>query len=352
MSKKIKVGIIGLGFMGTTHLDIYKNNPKAEVVAVADVNPAKLAGDFSTVFANIGGGDNSVPQDMSGLALYQDGMDLINDPNVDLVDICLPTYLHRKYAVPALEAGKHLMLEKPIGRTSKDAKAITDAAAKSDKCFTVGMCVRAWPEYRYVYEQLKAGKYGEVKNAFFKRFSPTLEGKAWEDWFSKDELSGGALLDLHLHDIDQIVSLFGRPKAVTSTGSKGIRSDSAVDHIFTFYDFEDSKMIVAEGGWSATNNSPFEMSFQLICEKATVILSPGGLKEFYEDGSVEEVDVSGYSGPTGWHAELDNLLDAIQKGIVANQYITPSEALDGICIAEAEQKSIDNNGVKTKIEYK
>jgi len=352
MSKKVKVGIIGLGFMGTTHLNIYKANDKAEVVAIADVNPAKLAGDISSVFANIGGADNSIPLDMSGLALYKDGMDLINDPNVDLVDICLPTYLHRKYAVPALEAGKHLMLEKPMGRTSEDAKAIADAAAKSDKCFTVGMCVRAWPEYRYVYEQLKAGKYGKVKNAFFKRFSPTMEGKAWEDWFSKNEYSGGALLDLHLHDIDQIVSLFGRPTAVTSTGSKGVRSDGAVDHVFTFYDFEDSKMIVAEGGWSATDNSPFEMSFQLVCEKATVIFSQTGLKEYYEDGTVEEIDVSGYSGPTGWHAELDNLLEAIQKGIPANQYLTPAEALDGICIAEAEQKSIDNNGVKTKIEYK
>lgn len=352
MSKKVKIGIIGLGFMGTTHLDIYKNNPKAEVVAIADINPAKLAGDISSVFANIGGGDNSIPLDLSGMALYADGMELINDPNVELVDICLPTFLHRKYAVTALEAGKHLMLEKPMGRSAGDAKAIADAAAKSDKCFTVGMCVRAWPEYRYVYEQLKAGKYGKVKNAFFKRFSPTMAGKAWSDWFSKNEYAGGALLDLHLHDIDQIVSLFGRPVAVTSSGSKGVRSDCAVDHVFTFYDFGDDRMIVAEGGWSAADNAPFEMSFQLICENATVIFSPSGLKEYYEDGSVEEVDLSACPGPTGWHVELDNLLDAIQNGVPANKYLTPQEAVDGICIAEAEQKSIDNNGMKTKVEYK
>jgi predicted dehydrogenase len=214
------------------------------------------------------------------------------------------------------------------------------------------MCIRAWPEYHYVYEQLKVGKYGEVKNAFFKRFSPNMAGKAWNDWFSKDEYAGGALLDLHLHDIDQVVSLFGRPKAVTSTGSKGVRSDNAVDHVFTFYDFEDDKMIVAEGGWSAADNSPFEMSFQLICEKATVIFNPTGLKEYYEDGSVIEPDVSVYPGPTGWHEELDNLLNAIQKGIPADKYLSPSEAVDGICIAEAEQKSINNNGAKTKVEYK
>ena len=351
MSKKVKVGIIGLGFMGTTHLGIYNDNPKAEVVAIADVNPAKLAGDISSVFANIGGSDNSVPLELSGMALYQDGVELINDPNVQLVDICLPTYLHRKYAVAALEAGKHLMLEKPMGRTPGDARAIADAAAKSDKCFTIGMCIRAWPEYRYVHDQLQAGKYGRVLNALFKRFSPNMAGKAWNDWFSKEEYAGGALLDLHLHDIDQVVSLFGRPKAVTSVGSKAVRSDIAVDHVFTFYDFGDDKVVVSEGGWSAADNSPFEMSFQLICEKATVIFSPTGLKEYYEDGTVITPDLAGYPGPTGWHQELDNLLDCILTGVPANKYLTPAEAVDGICIAEAEQKSVDNNGAKIKVEY-
>ena len=110
-----------------------------------------------------------------------------------------------------------------------------------------------------------------------------MAGKSWNDWFSKNEYSGGALLDLHLHDIDQIVSLFGRPVAVSSAGSKAVRSDCAVDHVFTFYDFEDDRMIVAEGGWSAADNAPFEMSFQLVCEKATVIFSPAGLKEYYEE---------------------------------------------------------------------
>jgi predicted dehydrogenase len=199
---------------------------------------------------------------------------------------------------------------------------------------------------------LKAGKYGEVRNAFFKRFSPNMAGKAWNDWFSKEELCGGALLDLHLHDIDQIVSLFGRPKAVTSTGNKGLRSDNGVDHIFTFYDFGDNKMVVSEGGWSAADNTPFEMSFQLICEKATVMFNSAGLKEYYEDGTVVGPDISAYPGPTGWHQEINNLLEAIQKGIPADKYLTPAEAVDGICIVEAEQKSIDSNGAKVNVEYK
>jgi predicted dehydrogenase len=352
MAAKVNVGIIGLGFMGTTHLDIYKANDKANVVAIADINPAKLAGDISSVFANIGGADNSIPLDLSGMALYDDGMDLINDPDVDLVDICVPTFLHRQYAIAALEAGKHVMLEKPIGRNSDDAKAIVEAAARTEQCFTVGMCVRAWPEYRYVYEQYKAGTYGKLVNAFFKRFSPNMAGKSWEDWFSDEGRSGGALLDLHLHDIDQVVSLFGRPKAVSSTGSKGFRSQKSVDHVFTFYDFEDGAMVVAEGGWSGGDNAPFEMSFQLVCEKATVIFNAAGLHEYFEDGTTVQPDLSAYPGPTGWHREIDNLLDAIQAGVPANQYLTPAEMIDGLCIAEAEQESVDNKSAKTVVAYK
>ena len=179
-----------------------------------------------------------------------------------------------------------------------------------------------------------------------------MAGKGWDNWFADDKRSGGALLDLHVHDIDQIISLFGRPKAVTSTGSIGARSESCVDHIFSFYDYEDGSMVVAEGGWSASDNAPFEMSFQLVCEKATVIFNASGLNEYYEDDSVIQPDLSGYPGPTGWHRELDVLLSAIQSGGSADTYITPQEMVDGICIAEAELDSIQSNGTKVKVEYK
>ena len=106
MNKKVNVGIIGLGFMGTTHFDIYRGNEKAEVVAIADVDAAKLSGDISSVTGNIGGGDNSGPIDLKNIATYSDGMDLIADPNVELIDICVPVYLHKKFVLAALAMDK------------------------------------------------------------------------------------------------------------------------------------------------------------------------------------------------------------------------------------------------------
>ena len=155
MTKKVKVGIIGLGFMGTTHLDIYRASGKAEVVAVADTDALKQRGDISSVAGNIGGRkSNSI--DFTDMAVYDDGMKLIGDPEVELVDICLPVFLHKKFALAAIKAGKHVLCEKPLAMNSADAAEIVAAAKASDKCFMTGMCVRFWPEYRYVCEQYRS----------------------------------------------------------------------------------------------------------------------------------------------------------------------------------------------------
>ena len=102
---KVRIGIIGLGFMGSTHFRIYRSLPNAEIVALADVDPAKRKGDISSVNGNIGNDDNSIPLDLTGVTTYENGFDLINDPNVDVVDICVPTPYHKDYMVAALKAG-------------------------------------------------------------------------------------------------------------------------------------------------------------------------------------------------------------------------------------------------------
>lgn len=339
--KSVRVGIIGLGFMGTTHFRIYKGNPKAQVVAVADVNPAKLKGDISSVVGNIGGGDNSKPLDMTGIKAYSDPLELIRDSSVDLVDICVPTYLHKEIALAALSAGKNVFLEKPIARNPGEALEIIAAARRSGKCFSVGMCVRAWPEYRFAREYFREGKAGKLVSANFRRLSPNIDGNSWNNWFMKAELSGGALLDLHLHDADQVRYFFGRPKAVTAFGAKGFRSDSGVDHVIANYDFGDGSLVVAEGGWAASRTVPFEMSFQIVCSKATIKLDANGLKIHHEDGTVETPKIETGALPTGWHVELDHMLDRVLAGGGANRFAELDEHLDSIKIVEAEQRSVD-----------
>ena len=350
VENRVKVGVIGLGFMGTTHFNIHRQLGKSQIVAVSDVNESRLKGDWSSVVGNIGDSDYSKPVDMDGVKTYTDAMDLIADPNVDMVDICLPTFLHEKFAIAALKAGKHVFCEKPIGRDVSEARRITEEAEKSKKFFMNGLCVRYWPEYRHAYELYTSGKLGSVISATFKRVSPNIQGNSWQDWFMKEELSGGALLDLHLHDTDLVRYFFGRPTSVTSFGTKGFRSDSGIDQVVTNYDFGDGSLIVAEGGWVSAKAAPFEMSFQIVCEKGTIRFSELGYKVIYEDGRVEEPNPALAELPTGWHVEIDYFLSLILQGTKPDKYLSTAEMRDSLAIIEAEELSI-NEKRTVKIGY-
>lgn len=345
--KKIGIGLIGLGFMGSTHFRIYQAMGNAQVTALADVDAAKRRGDISKVVGNIGNADNSQPLDLTGIKVYESGLDLINDPAVDIVDICTPTPTHADLIAAALAAGKHVFAEKPFARDLAQAEKIKAAAEKAKTFLNFGMCVRAWPEYRYAYEQFKAGAYGKMRSATFRRLSPDISGTAWDNWFMDGKRSGGALLDMHLHDTDEVVYFFGRPKAVSASGVN-IVSNGAIDHVITIYHFDNDTLVEAEGSWAATKQTPFEMSFQIICEKAVIRLMSEGFKIYWRDGRIETPQVE---ATTGWHKELQYFVDCVQNGVKPDKYQTFENVLDGFKVVMAEQQSVEAGGKRIEIQY-
>ncbi len=345
--KKIGIGLIGLGFMGSTHFRIYQAMGNAQVTALADVDAAKRRGDISKVVGNIGSADNSQPLDLTGIKVYESGLELINDPAVDIVDICTPTPTHADLIAAALAAGKHVFAEKPFARDLAQAEKIKAAAAKAKTFLNFGMCVRAWPEYRYAYEQFKAGAYGKLRSATFRRLSPDISGTAWDNWFMDGKRSGGALLDMHLHDTDEVVYFFGRPKAVSASGVN-IVSNGGIDHVITIYHFDDDTLVEAEGSWGATRQTPFEMTFQIICEKAVIRLMSEGFKIYWRDGRVETPQVE---ATTGWHKELQYFVECVQNGVIPDKYQTFDSVLDGFKVVVAEQQSVDAGGKRIEIQY-
>ena len=340
--KEVKVGLIGLGFMGSTHWRIYEALPGVKVTALADVDPAKRTGDVSKVVGNIGGGDNSAPLDMTGVDVYEDALELIAKADVDMVDICVPTPKHTEYILAALKAGRHVFSEKPLCRTLDEISQIRDAVNAAGRFFNVGMCVRAWPEYARAKEILDSGKLGAVKSALFRRLSPSVDGNAWNNWFMCDEMAGGAALDLHTHDTDMVCYLFGNPVAVRSAGVRGQVSDNGLDHIITSYDYADKKFITAEGGWCAPANVPFEMSFQIICEKGTLKLDASGYHLYWNCGNVETPDTGDASLPTGWHRELKYFTDCVRDNVTPDRYQTPESVFGSLAVVMAEIESVDS----------
>lgn len=342
MAKKVKIGLIGLGFMGSTHFRIHQSNPDAQITALADVDPVKRKGDISAVIGNIGNDDNSKPLDLTNIAVYDDPFKLIAEADVDMVDICVPTPFHAELIVAALKAGKHVFSEKPLCRNLEQMNAIADAVRNSDRFFNAGLCIRAWPEYRHAKELYDSGKFGKVICATFRRLSPTvIGGGAWNNWFCDGKMSGGALLDLHMHDADAINYFFGRPARVTAFGVAGVRCPDAIDHVVAHYDYGNGTVICAEGSWIFERATPFQMTFIIKFEKATVRLGTDGYAIFWADGTTEKPQGASPDAPTGWHVELKYFVDCVKNNVKPDKYQTIDSVLDSFRLIMAEQQSID-----------
>lgn len=343
--KEVKIGLIGLGFMGVAHGRIYESLPQVKVVALADPVFAGRHGDADLAEASIDS-EKIRHFDMNEVKIYEDGLEMISDTDADIIDICAPTSEHCKYLLAALKAGKHVFCEKPLCRNLEQLAEIREAVGRSDRFFNTGLCIRAWPEYDTSKQLIESGALGAVKTAHFRRFSPSAD----RNWFMKEELAGGAALDLHLHDTDFVCYLFGRPRAVTSFGIRGVVSDNGIDHIITMYDFGDGKMVTAEGGWCAPKSVPFEMNFQIVCEKATLKLDDSGFHLYWNDGRIEVPDTGDVSLPTGLHRELKYFTECVQKNVAPTRWQTPESVFDSMTVVFTEMDAVDKHG-KVIVQY-
>ncbi len=329
----VKVGVIGIGFMGYTHYQTYKKHPKVQIVAIGDYRQDKLDGDWSSIGGNIGGLDRP-KEDLTGIKKYQNPMDMLKDPNVDLVDICLPTDKHAEMTVAALKAGKHVFCEKPMARTVKEGEAMVKAAAKAKGYFMLGHCIRFWPEYAVMYVMIKSGKYGKVREFFFRRVAnpPTYADK---NWFMNGKRSGGALLDLQIHDVDYALYLMGKPKKVWAWGGKGPSGEVDVVHAGLEYPGAHGTII---GGWAYNPPFPFNMEFNVRTDKATFAYDMASGKPFtvYMDNKEFQPELP---AGTGWERELDYFINCIESKKKPT-VVTAKSSLETLKLVDAELKSI------------
>ena len=258
----LKVGLIGCGFMGNQHADCYKNLENVELAAVADIRAEKAQ--------SIAEGTNAV--------IYSDGLDLIANADVDVIDICLPTYLHAEYALAAMDKVKYLFVEKPVTLTVKESKELIKKAEKTGCQVQVGQVIRFWDEYEYLRDVIAENKYGKIINANFRRLSPTPEW-GWNNWLHNVSQSGGAAQDLHIHDIDYVLSLFGQPKKLNSITNVIGEQKSYINTIMQYDEF----VVGVEGTWNLPATHPFQATFRVVFENAVIENSPEGFMLYTAD---------------------------------------------------------------------
>jgi len=337
-SAAVKVAVVGLGFMGVTHLRTYLGLPSARVVAVCDAVRLPVGGVLQGVAGNVQKVEdiNLGPSVKAMRKLEQ----VLEDPEVELVDLCTPTPLHAEQAMAALKAGKHVLCEKPLARSAASAREILKVAESSPGFLMPAMCMRFWPGWSWLKQKVDQGAYGKVLAARFRRVSER-PGWSQQGTYGGGMDLGGALFDLHIHDTDFVQFLFGRPKGIFSTGVIG--AAGSIDHVVTQYIFPGGPAVHAEGGW--LQMAGFNMGFTIHCERATLefdfALSPDSVR-ITEPGqssrSIQGEDADGYGGEIRYFVEC-----------VASRrppaIVTARDGMSALEICEAEEKSLRTSAV-------
>ena len=254
MGKKLKVGIIGCGGIGEQkHLRAIANIPEAEVTAFCDISPEtaeKCRKEYGA----------------EGAKTYSDYKEVLKDKSIDVIHICTPNRSHSPITVESLEAGKHVMCEKPMATSYAEAKKMADAAKKTGKLLTVGYQNRCKPEALYLKKCCERGDLGEIyfakAHAVRRRAVPT-----WGVFLNEKEQGGGPLIDIGTHALDLTLWMMDnyKPKSVTGSVYKKLNDNpdcgnifgpwnpkeyTVEDSAFGFITMENGATIILESSWA------------------------------------------------------------------------------------------------------
>lgn len=325
----LRIGIIGSGFMARTHLDAYVGLEDTEVVALVSRNPERgteLAEQHSTHWTD----------DFEGT---------VASDEVDAIDICVPTPLHVEMAEAGLQAGKSVLLEKPIALDLEGANRILAAEEGADGVLMVALVLRFWPEYVRFLQVIESDEIGQLNAISAYRLSPPAD---WNDWMLSEDKSGGVPIDLMSHDFDQIIAAMGLPTEVVAHA----RSDR--QHVFAQLS-HDNGVSSVEGSMGMPGSYPFSCGFRAMGEQATVsydfqvgaavdggnlgeAATVGGLQVAPVDGQlrVDEVDQH-----DPFEAELAYFVECARERR-SPKLATGTQARDALAVALAVNRSLDS----------
>jgi len=326
----IGVGIIGFGFMGQTHASAYRlandQGHPCKIIAVAD-SALKSFNDLAQESGNIG---KSQPRpDYSAISLSRNAHDVIHNPDIDLVSICTHTDTHVDLAIQSLQAGKHVLVEKPIALTHTEVERLSAAAENAKTICLPAMCMRFWPAWIKIHEAIKSDRFGTIRSAVFHRLGTRPN---WGTEFYTDESrSGGVLHDLHIHDTDFIVHCFGVPDAVTTKG-KGLR-------MCTNYHYsEGPAQVAAHAAWDQQPEVGFQMRCVVTFENAIIDFDINRAEPLilYQSNKATPIATSHV---TGYDEEIRYILDRI-AGSADTKLSSMNDAVKVAHVLDAERQSL------------
>lgn len=311
----LRVGLIGIGGMGFCHYNAYKNVNGANVVAVCDIRT-----------------DMAKEKTKGESKIYSDYKEMIEKENLDMVDVCTPSYLHADMSVYCLNHGLNVLCEKPMTLCGADADRVLAAAEKTDKFFMTAHVVRFMRAYAYLKKAVDEKKHGNLVRLDMKRVS-SIPRWSWNNWFLDEKLSGGVTTDLSIHDIDFVQSMLGKPDSVESF-YRPIKNDSAF--VLTVMKYGDA-VVTTEGTWYNAH-MPFHADYYAVFDNGYVEFNGGTV---YDDG--EKVDLGSATAASdlginiksddAYRDEIDYFVTCVRSGVKPS-FVTPESSAASVRLSD------------------
>ncbi|MBR5543005.1 MAG: Gfo/Idh/MocA family oxidoreductase [Oscillospiraceae bacterium] len=327
-----RYAIIGFGGLGKLHLI---NLLRLESERKGELKLCAICGaDKETVLRNVSlnlGTVDISDVDFSECNFYTDYKELIEKERPDFILSALPTYLHEEAAVYALSKGVHVFSEKPMALTVKSCDNIIEAAKKNDRKLMIGQSLRFSPAILKLKEIVDNETYGKVCRYDFSRFSQTPTW-SWNNWILNPELSGGCVMDLHIHDVDMVNWFFGKPKAVHAIGTS---RKVPLENVIVRYDYDDV-LVTGSADWSMSQKFPFNVRCIMNFERASAVVADGKLIIYTDDEVIEPELVN----EKMHYLEIKAFVEMILDGKSCDEITTPESVRDSVRIVLAEVESI------------
>ena len=332
---KVGAAIVGLGWPGIQHLKGYIADPRSEVIAVCDLDKGH-AQEVATEY--------KIPR------VYTNHLEMLENSDIDAVSVCLPNFLHAPISIDALDAGKHVLCEKPPARSAQEAKAMADAAAENDKTLMYALVQRFDGSTQTLKQLVREGELGEIyfgKAGYVRRRGVPVGREGW--FVDKERSGGGALIDIGVHALDCVWWLMNSPRPVEVMGASYSHFEHLVpddvkydvdDATFAQIHFENGATIILETTWAL--NLPGDNYIKIAGTKAGASLSPFTL---YTEEDGQELDKS-LDAPSinGFDEEVKHFVGCIVDEKVpissAEQGIMLMQMLDGIYESAQKGRSV------------
>jgi predicted dehydrogenase len=331
----VRIGIVGLGFMGMIHYLAARRLQGAQVAAICSRAEQKLAGDWRSIQGNFG--PRGEIMDLTALKKYRALDDLLADPDIDLIDVCNPTHLHPDTALRALKAGKHVLVEKAISLDPKDADVMLAAARQAGRLLMVAHVLPFVPEFAFAARALRGGEYGKLLGAHFKRI---ISRPDWSADIGDARKTGGPAVDLHIHDTHFIGLVCGVPGQVFATG---VIEGDAVAYLTTQYLYGlGGPAVTCSSGALAQKGRPFVHGYEIYLEKATLTYESGTcpLTVLTAAGQVEHPELAGGGDETAaFTLELQTAIEGVRTGR-APDLLSGQLARDALVLCHRECESV------------